>query len=399
VLKNKLNHVMYAFAYFCAPADAVKQYWETDPTRAICAGKQPFEIAQPDPNDVNMYQQVVAFKQANAGIKVILSIGGWNFPSNYYSRMVSTAASRAAFIKSCLDTMQKYGFDGIDIDWEYPNAEPRQDPVQFTCDSFQTVNDQGGQPTDGDNLVLLVKEMRAAFGTKLITVCGVASEKHWQLMKVGELAQYVDYFHLMSYDYWVSDIESANITAPNQPLKSSTNPKLDTVWGTDYTVKGYIRDGVPAEKLVLGLAYYGHSWYVPGLTGNAWQTFGLAATKQGACCGPFKTTYGSAAGEGCSLCGSMMYSELKRANGLMYTDVETSSDIMYFPTDSADGVTTAGTWVSYVGPANMAKFVQYAKDNNLAGVFIFDTSMDSVDENKRPTYELTNVILNTWNTK
>src|ERR1700722_14465292 len=64
------------------------------------------------------------------------------------SQLVASASNRAAFIKSLMDFMPKYGFQGVDLDWEYPVAE-----------------DRGGSPDDTQNLVLLVKEMRAAFGS------------------------------------------------------------------------------------------------------------------------------------------------------------------------------------------------------------------------------------------
>ena len=60
------------------------------------------------------------YKSQNADLKVVLSIGGWNFPSNFFSGMVSDKASRTTFINSAMQSMSQYGFDGIDLDWEFP---------------------------------------------------------------------------------------------------------------------------------------------------------------------------------------------------------------------------------------------------------------------------------------
>jgi hypothetical protein len=68
---------------------------------------------------------------------------------------------------------------------------------------------------------------------------------------------------------------------------------------------------VPKTKIMVGLPLYAHTWFVPGLEGTAWQSFGLNATVQGECCGPFKGTFGAKPGQGCSLCGSMMWSEIQ----------------------------------------------------------------------------------------
>jgi chitinase len=83
-----------------------------------------------------------------------IAIGGFDFSDpgpthTTWSDMVSTSANRAAFISSLIDFMTRWGFQGVDVDWEYP--------------SFP---DRGGRLEDTQNLVALVAEMRAAFGTK-----------------------------------------------------------------------------------------------------------------------------------------------------------------------------------------------------------------------------------------
>ena len=96
----------------------VQPYWVTQLN--LCAGKQPFDVISIEPKDTSFYQQLMGYKSRNTELKVILSIGGWNFPSNFFSQMVSDKKSRTAFIKSCMSMMEQHGFDGIDLDWEYP---------------------------------------------------------------------------------------------------------------------------------------------------------------------------------------------------------------------------------------------------------------------------------------
>lgn len=67
------------------------------------------------------YKKFTGLKSKNPHLKTLLAIGGWNEGSVKYSNMVSTKSSRATFLKSCLDFMKKYNFDGIDLDWEYPS--------------------------------------------------------------------------------------------------------------------------------------------------------------------------------------------------------------------------------------------------------------------------------------
>jgi len=64
-------------------------------------------------------------KSRNANLKVIISIGGWTFPSAFWSEAVSTEANREKLVESVVKFVEANNLDGIDIDWEYPCSEPR----------------------------------------------------------------------------------------------------------------------------------------------------------------------------------------------------------------------------------------------------------------------------------
>eukprot|EP01084_Bolivina_argentea_P228813 386361_1 len=151
-----INVLFYGFAYFCPTSSMIQPYWVTQ--LGLCQGKQPFDVVNIEPKDPQFYQQIVAMKSKNPKLKVIISIGGWNFPSNFFSVMVSDSASRSHFIKSCQSFMSQYGFDGVDLDWEYPNSPARTDLVKITCTDFDTTQDGGGQASDGANFIELVKK-------------------------------------------------------------------------------------------------------------------------------------------------------------------------------------------------------------------------------------------------
>merc|ERR1711865_173097 len=117
-------------------------------------------------------------------------------------------------------------------------------------------------------------------------------------------------------------------------------------------------------------------WYKPGMTG--WQNFGGQGEIQGECCGPFAQTYGAKPGMACAQCGVMMYSEILAAGCDTSFDPETKSDVMYCSSAGKDGYTEAGTWATYNSVESIEDITQYAIDLGLAGVFAFDTSMDTV---------------------
>lgn len=88
--------------------------------------------------DLDNYHNAIATKSKNPYLKVILSIGGWNEGSEKYSEMASSSVTRKIFIDSVVGWLQKYGFDGLDMDWEYPGQ-------------------RGGKVTDKDNFSKLLK--------------------------------------------------------------------------------------------------------------------------------------------------------------------------------------------------------------------------------------------------
>lgn len=386
-----LDEVNYAFIYFCPPPGTTPMpYWALPPYGS-CSDATAYQLMSVDPHDAGFLATITGFKSTNPSLKLILSVGGWNFPSAYFSQMAATATSRATFIQSAAQWMQQYGADGVELDWEEPCSPPRSDPVEITCTDFQTVADAGGScPQDTANIVSLFRELRAALGpSAIITVASQAARALEKEMAVSQLAAFVTRFHVMSYDYAVSDVTAVNGTSPNAPLY--TPPDAPVQMSVNDTVVSYLQAGVPASKIMVGVALYGHTWYVPGLAGTAWQRYGQTPQIQGQCCGPFASTYGAKPGLGASQCGTMMYSELVAALGsggaaATYYSNETACDIAYFSAQGADGYTAPGTWVTYNGPQSVAAIAAYAKDLGLAGVFTFDASMDTA------AYELTNAI-------
>ncbi len=113
-----------------------------------------FQITAMDSNAASLMTDFTALRSQQPGLQTWISVGGWSFndPGNVpdtqtaFSDMASTAANRATFIQSLISFMRNYGFDGADIDWEYPVAP-----------------DRSGRPEDKANYVHLVKEMKAAF--------------------------------------------------------------------------------------------------------------------------------------------------------------------------------------------------------------------------------------------
>jgi len=326
----------------------------------------------------------------NPNLKVLLSVGGWNFPSNYFSVMAASPSARQTFIQSVVSFLNQYNLDGIDLDWEYPCSPPRSNPVEISCSDFRVVQDAGGHcPNDGQNLAQLAKELKSALGNKRLTIASQAAKANEDNMNLRGVTPYIDAWHVMSYDYAVSDLPdaSAATASPNCPLYMPAAPAIQMC--VNKTINDYLAVGVPASKIMLGVPYYGHTWYIPG-AGSNWNKFGNKGQIQGTCCGPFQNTYGAQPGAGCLMCGTMMYSEIQASQPQQSTlDQTTQSNIAYFTQQGADGHTAQGTWVTYNDKNSVGTLSKYAMDNNLAGAFGFDASMDSISGGSF-TFELMN---------
>ena len=181
--------------------------------------------------------------------------------------MVATSDSRSKFISSAKSFITQHGMKGIDIDWEYPCSPARTDPVKITCDQFRTTTDAGGScPADKDNLLLFLQKLREGLGDDMyISVASQAAEKNWVNMNLQEGSAYVDHWHIMNYDDTVPDVPGGSTMSPNQPLYvPSASGTLQM--SVDYYVQGYLKAGVPASKIMVGVAFYGHTWYAQGMS-------------------------------------------------------------------------------------------------------------------------------------
>ncbi|KAJ6084467.1 hypothetical protein N7486_011267 [Penicillium sp. IBT 16267x] len=187
--------------------------------------------------DEEYYAAFTALKQKKPSLKTYISVGGWDAGGEVFSTMVRFPGTRSAFINSAIAMMEKYGFDGIDIDWEYPAAE-----------------DRGGNTLDTARLVTFLSELKTACGDTYGLTATLPSS-YWYLkgFDVEGMSQYVDWFNFMSYDIhgtWDGDSEftSPDIN-PHTNLTEITDG-LNLLW----------RNNVDPSKVALGLGFYGRSF-------------------------------------------------------------------------------------------------------------------------------------------
>jgi chitinase len=380
---GKLTEINYAFIGVqnggCTSLDSWADY--QDP---YLPG--PYANAPTDPTSTlyGNFGQLLALKQQHPNLKTVMSVGGYNDSGNF-SAVASTPASRWAFAQSCVAFMKQYGFDGIDIDWEYPVAGGLTQ----------------GTPADKHNFTLLLQTLRLALAMQgardgapghpnhyLLTIDGPAGYDKIANLEPAAIAQTVDWINLLTYDYHGSWETTTNFLAPIcEPLSDpDRNPPPTGTGGKyniDYTVRDYEGAGVPASKMVLGEPFYARSWQgVPPTNGGLYQH---ADSAQPAPLGPYDSP-GSPSGVY-----DLYYMEkvawIDPATGLpsagsgytRYWDPVARVPWLYnpHPGSQVDGIPIVpGHFISYEDAQSIAAKTDYAMANRLDGVMIWELSGD-----------------------
>lgn len=200
-----------------------------------------FHITPAHSADVALMTEFTALKGPN--LQTWIAVGGYDFSDNgtathtTWSDLCQTAARRAAFIESVRTFMDTYGFQGVDLDWEYPVDDKR-----------------GGRPEDVVNFVSLLREMRAAYGTSYGISLTLAPD-YWYLrwFDAKGLEPYVDHMGFMAYDlhgYWDQDVLAlGSIVRGQADVREIYNNSIPLAYAE-----------LDFSKLDFGVAWYGRGY-------------------------------------------------------------------------------------------------------------------------------------------
>lgn len=200
--------------------------------------------------DISNFEKLNQLKEKNEKLKTLISVGGWTW-SGKFSDAALTEKSRADFSDSCVDFILKYGFDGIDLDWEYPVGKGLETNIE--------------RPEDKQNFTLLLKAIRDRLNQQskvdgkeyLLSIAGGPGQWYVDGTQLDILHQYIDFATIMTYDIHNS---MDMFTDFNAPLYNNTDSSPQFKWSVDTSVDAWLSAGFPKDKLILGVPFYGHKF-------------------------------------------------------------------------------------------------------------------------------------------
>jgi chitinase len=327
----KLTHILYAFGNTtggqCSIGDSYADY-----DKAYTAADSVDGVA--DTWDAGAlrgsFNQLKKLKAMYPNIKVIWSFGGWTWSGGF----TQAAANPTAFADSCYnlvhDSRWNGVFDGIDVDWEYPNA------CGLSCDA--------SGPAAYNNVITA---LRNKFGSSAVITSAISADgSNGGKLDVADYASGISKLNLvfpMTYDYFGA-FSPQGPTAPHSPLTSYTGIPTAGFY-SDAAIQKLKSKGVPASKMLLGIGFYGRGW--TGVTQSA-----PGGSASGAAPGTYEA-------------GIEDYKVLK-----------TSCP----PTGTVGGTSYSycgNNWWSYDTPSTIAGKMTYAKNQGLGGAFFWEFSGDT----------------------
>ena len=302
------------------------------------------------PEQGNDHTRSLPYLAAQAGVKLLPSIGGWTL-SSHFPTIAADPQKRQIFIQDCVYLIETYGFNGIDLDWEYPGYAPHN-----------------GSEADTDNFTLLLQELRTALDSLetvnstdyLLTSCFGASESLMSYIDWENVIPHLDMVNLMSYDFHGSWDDLSNHHTPLYP----------TLYGSpSWCVEGAFHlltntFDVPAEKINIGLAFYGKA------LANCTELYGSHT-------GYDTVTFSTDLGQ------PHFYSISEQIDSFTYYwDSQVECPYLL-------GI-SINTFVTYDNEESISLKAQFAVDNNTFGVIIWELTGDYLE-----TYPGSGVIMGT----
>ncbi len=345
ITADKLTHINYAFAFISPDGDVVLSDEQAD-TQFLYPEDSPDQ-----PLKGNLHQ-LQLLKQQNPGLQTLIAIGGWTGSANF-SDAALTPESRLLFAQSAVDFVTRYGFDGVDIDWEFPTGGGLAGNIE--------------RPEDLENFVLLLQALREqldAQGSRdgkeyLLTIALPAAPSAYRPLDWERIHPLLDWVNVMSYDMngW------NNVTDFNAPLYPAAPESVGQI-AIAPAITDLLAQNIPSDKLVMGLPFYGYVWHGVENTNNGlYQPY----TGRGASASSSDTT--------------LTYRQIVDLISGSYTRFWDDAAKVPWLYDANGQV-----MISYDDAESIAAKAAYVREHQLGGLMIWELSLDT------PTSDLLSAV-------
>ncbi|KII85595.1 carbohydrate-binding module family 5 protein [Plicaturopsis crispa FD-325 SS-3] len=324
ITPSDLTHILYAFADVSASTGVISL------TDSYADEQKHYDGDSWDEPGNNLYgclKQMYLLKLANRNLKVLLSIGGWTYSQENHFDFVTDASLRSAFITSAVQLIEDYGFDGIDIDFEYPSTTNAQGFADLLTDlrtAFDNLQTKKGDKTPYQ-----------------LTAAVSAGYNNSENLVFGQMDKALTYWNLMAYDYAGSWLTFAD----NQ---ANLYGGVRTNVSTDKAIKFFTANGATIGKINMGIPLYGRAFEETDGLGDAYTGIGPGTIQAGV----------------------YSYNTLPLSGSQVY---ENTTDVSSYSYDSAKK-----ELVSYDTPNIVTLKAKYVQANDLAGSMYWDLSTDKV---------------------
>ncbi|XP_060518655.1 chitinase-like protein Idgf4 [Cylas formicarius] len=342
-----------------------------------------------EPLDINRqnFKHITDLKRRFPGLRVLLSVGGnvdvsgeGSEKNMKYRTLLEAVENRLAFVNSAHTLVKNYGFDGLDLAWEFPETKPKKIRNKFTGFFVnlkhkivgESVIDEKAEEHK-EQFIALVRELKNEFRHDglLLSISVLPNVNGSVYFDPRQVAPHVDFVSLQAFDYRTPERNPKELDYP-APLYELLDRKFDE--NADYQVRYWLSNGLPSHKLILGIPTYGRSWKLnedSGLTG-------VPPTPADGAADPGQYTQEAGLLSYPEVCVKIATPKEIQAGYLgklrKVNDPTKRFGVYAFrlPDNNGEG----GIWIGYEDPDTAGNKASYAKAKSLGGIALVDISLD-----------------------